>query len=673
MALQNISELGNELKDFFVQNTSWPELTFDVEDKRRIKEIPGVDTVDSHSIKFVSDNNIIYVPSQYISLAIKIKPFALELKKYTDLFEELKQSNHKNVLADFIKNEGVLTNSDLLHEEDVELLKRMFSSEDSELNFGAKSIINGTTGNYNLRSTSDFFGSVILKIINVPDVSSAKLGSLIYSLTVKPELYEYLEAKFSNIGVSPTNNNQQEVLIENGILRRIILDSFLYCLDKFGEQIMLNGYHFKETQLDGREYEGIMLPEYFGRENFIGQFQQLQTDDGLKSSGTNRFVNVPFNVLGNENSYITSQWNSPENGRGLNLSNFNRLLKDISNNTLQIVKENDIYKLIHTNTGKYYNENIIFFGAPGTGKSHEVKEIVKNVPEVNFRRVTFHPEYDYSSFVGGYKPVSVKDKASGKSDIEYRFESQVFSEMYVEAWKNKNTQYFLIIEEINRGNCAEIFGDIFQLLDRNPDYKVSPSSDLLAYLKEELGENADGIKNDKMIMPANLTLLATMNTSDQSLFPMDSAFKRRWKWEYVPIQNPLEENDNTSDSFGFIIKIDEEKEIRWIDFMVEINKHIAQPHIGMDKCLGNYFIQPDEDGNIELKDFIHKVIFYLWNDVFKDEENQIFGKDITYQSFFPVETNGKAELLKILEYLEINIRETQQKTQQLQEQEGTEE
>lgn len=469
------------------------------------------------------------------------------------------------------------------------------------------------------------------------------------------------------------DKNENQVIKSNNNLRKIISEAFIYCLDIYGEKKLLHNYRLKETQIEGRSYIGLMLPEYFLRENFIGLFNSLQTDESLSSSGTPRYINNPFKVLDSDNAYFTSQWNDADNGRGLNLSNFNKLLYDISEGTLAIVKEGDVYNFIKTNKGKYYNKNVVFFGAPGTGKSYEVKEIVKNVPEENFKRVTFHPEYDYNSFVGGYKPISVKDAEGNKTDIEYRFEPQVFSEMYVKAWQNENVEYFLIIEEINRGNCAEIFGDIFQLLDRNPDYKVSPSSDLLEYLKEELGENADGIKNDKMIMPANLTLLATMNTSDQSLFPMDSAFKRRWKWEYVPIQNPLDENDNTSDSFVFTIKIDEEKEIRWIDFMVEINKHISQPHIGMDKCLGNYFIQPDEGNVIELKDFIHKVIFYLWNDVFKDEENQIFGKDITYQSFFPVETNGKTELLKILEYLQINLVVSEQQTQQLQEQEGTEE
>ena len=149
-----------------------------------------------------------------------------------------------------------------------------------------------------------------------------------------------------------------------------------------------------------------------------------------------------------------------------------------------------------------------------------------------------------------------------------------------------------------------------------------------------------------MTMPENLTILATMNTSDQSLFPMDSAFKRRWDWEYVSILNPVNEDDSSSKSFGFIVMINENEGFRWIDFMQQVNKHIATPYIGMDKCLGNYFIKPDTANRIQIRSFVHKVIFYLWNDVFKDEENEIFDKEITYHSFFPVETNGIREIRK---------------------------
>ncbi|WP_276977441.1 hypothetical protein, partial [Flavobacterium filum] len=165
MSLTDISKLGNELKDYFLQNKNWSELTFNDIDKANIGKLSNVEVVESHSIKFHTDNNIVFIPSQYISFALKVKPFAIELKKYTDAFEDLKNINDKNILGGFINDSVDLSNKGNFEERDLELFKKMFSSETS-LNFGAKAIINGSTNDYRIRSTSDFFGSVILKIIN---------------------------------------------------------------------------------------------------------------------------------------------------------------------------------------------------------------------------------------------------------------------------------------------------------------------------------------------------------------------------------------------------------------------------------------------------------------------------------------------------------------------------
>jgi len=171
--------------------------------------------------------------------------------------------------------------------------------------------------------------------------------------------------------------------------------------------------------------------------------------------------------------------------------------------------------------------NKIYYGAPGTGKSHKVNELLKGKEE-RTERVTFHPEYDYASFIGGFKPITEKDEVSEKEEIKYKFVPQIFTNIYVDAWNNKDHQYYLVIEEINRGNCAEIFGDIFQLLDRNSNYNITPSNELKQYLVNTLTseDGIKGIENGKMKLPPNLNILATMNTSDQSIFPMDSAFKR---------------------------------------------------------------------------------------------------------------------------------------------------
>ncbi|MDF4201810.1 AAA family ATPase [Maribacter sp. SA7] len=285
----------------------------------------------------------------------------------------------------------------------------------------------------------------------------------------------------------------------------------------------------------------------------------------------------------------------------------------------------------------------IYYGAPGTGKSYKVKEILKG-KEARTERVTFHPEYDYASFIGGFKPISEKDAVSGLDEIKYKFVPQIFTNIYINAWQNEFQDYFLVIEEINRGNCAEIFGDTFQLLDEG--YEITPSNELTSHLEKELTEKGyDGFTNGKMQLPSNLSLLATMNTSDQSLFPMDSAFKRRWDWEYIPI-NYKKSPENPSSNFK--VNLSDTESFSWIDFIKKVNSIIKEnPNLGMDKCIGNYFIKAKDD-NISLEEFINKAIFYLWNDVFKDEDDHIFEENTFYEDFFPITEKGKGKVEKIL-------------------------
>lgn len=298
----------------------------------------------------------------------------------------------------------------------------------------------------------------------------------------------------------------------------------------------------------------------------------------------------------------------------------------------------------------------IYYGAPGTGKSHEIKEQTAEAEKQGrVFRTTFHPDSDYSTFVGCYKPTisqkAVRNvagdvvKRDGKEVFEdyisYQFVPQAFTNAYVKAWQT-NEPVFLIIEEINRGNCAQIFGDLFQLLDRGDDgvsdYPIKADTDLCQYLKNELGEGHDGIKYGKIRLPRNLHIWATMNTSDQSLFPIDSAFKRRWDWHYTPICNAnkgwkVEANGNQYD---------------WWDFLQKINGRIERATSSEDKQLGYFFCKADGNGVISAEKFVSKVIFYLWNDVFKDfadssddpfkvaDENRM-----TFRSFYIADENGK--------------------------------
>lgn len=382
----------------------------------------------------------------------------------------------------------------------------------------------------------------------------------------------------------------------------------------------------------------------------------------------------------------------------------------------------------------------IFFGAPGTGKSHKIKDD-ENVREADKKnlvfRTTFHPDSDYSTFVGCYKPTTSKSGIRGKqpildydslvdkfkeylnvpnvnitkactlfgfdyhdsiiriqengrkvmdlvndayksntsydsvvrggmacyeqnpirendSKITYSFIPQAFLQAYVAAWNNPDDKVFLVIEEINRGNCAQIFGDLFQLLDRDDDgaseYPIMADKDIAKYLNgnDEEGlpvlTNKDGIKDGKLRLPKNLHIWATMNTSDQSLFPIDSAFKRRWEWKYIKIKEGKDEKGSKLD-WKVDVKMDEAGTLlSWWDFIKKINEIIALMTSSADKQLG-YFFCCAKDGVINEETFVSKVIFYLWNDVFKDygfEDASLFRyidnegteRDLTFPDFY---------------------------------------
>lgn len=268
----------------------------------------------------------------------------------------------------------------------------------------------------------------------------------------------------------------------------------------------------------------------------------------------------------------------------------------------------------------------IFYGAPGTGKSHTVdKDYVK---DNKCFRITFHPDTDYASFVGCYKP-----KMGGPTgeDITYSFVPQVFLNAYIYAWNHPDEPSYLVIEELNRGNCAQIFGDIFQLLDRQKTvhpgyskYTINADSDIATYLSGKL-ENKEryekaiceiyGLKEfdfSILALPSNLNILATMNTSDQSLFPIDSAFKRRWEMGYVAV--------NYADAEQFSVKIDDAHKYSWADVLRGLNRYIKQEKHSTNKILGNRFVQADENNVISSVAFRDKVLFFLFNDVFKDED-----------------------------------------------------
>ena len=387
-------------------------------------------------------------------------------------------------------------------------------------------------------------------------------------------------------------------------------------------------------------------------------------------------------------------------------------------------------KFLSTST----QSQIIFYGSPGTGKSWTVQNnVLKDVKEDYIFRTTFHPDTDYSTFIGCYKPISkrrvskvlsydelekeyekykplyktvteananfIKDYAesileAGKgtslnqvvknlfktgndtyfvemvklllgererysSAITYDFVPQVFTEAYVKAWQNPTEQVYLVIEEINRGNCAQIFGDLFQLLDRKKgvsEYPVKAETALAEYLSNVLeGDAAEGIRDGKLSLPANLNIIAPMNTSDQSLYPMDSAFKRRWDWKYIPTTPPADKSrtmelsfkDKTTTKYGTTIDAGD-YEYDWTEFLEKINEKIQNATHSDDKQLGFWFVKTEEGAEeISISSFVSKVVFYLWNDVFKD----MGAKD---SNPFTIKVDGKNVVMSFNSFFEMN-------------------
>lgn len=425
-------------------------------------------------------------------------------------------------------------------------------------------------------------------------------------------------------------------------------------------------------------------------------------------------------IFTDEEGYINNGFDARE------VDKFAIAVNDVFAGRYKVVIEDNNFKLFKIVALDEPRQQI-FFGAPGTGKSYRVEQITEQYGD-DVIRTTFHPDSDYSTFVGCYKPTmqelqgeltdqpildydSLVDKfkeylnvpnanitkactlfgyhyhnsivrmqeqgrritdlvndayksntsydsvvrggmacyeeeryiPASKTEIAYSFVPQAFTQAYTRAWLNPSRPIFLVIEELNRGNCAQIFGDIFQLLDRNDKnesaYSIIPDNDLQKHLADQF-KDADNIPADiqsglKMRLPSNLYIWATMNTSDQSLFPIDSAFKRRWIWKYIPIANAeldykIQVGDNQYD---------------WWSFIEKVNNEIEGATKSEDKKLG-YFFAKAENGIIPADTFVSKVVFYLWNDVFKDSYDKTIFKDgLTFHRFFEPNGDPKLEII----------------------------
>ena len=290
-----------------------------------------------------------------------------------------------------------------------------------------------------------------------------------------------------------------------------------------------------------------------------------------------------------------------------------------------------------------FPRNLILYGAPGTGKSYKLKGRIAALNPAKYERVTFYSDYSYSQFIGGYRPVpvyiskegenlEVKDGSDvsldrpGHPAIEYSFVAGPMLRLYVESKLNPENIYLIGIEELNRADAAAVFGDFFQLLDRKSDgtseYDTQLSKEARQYLESEF-KGHENLINQPVSLPSNLYIWATLNSADQGVFPIDTAFKRRWEFEYLP----LNENETVVSSQSLTLAIidndtGEKISILWNDLRNKINQKLSEIGIQEDLMIGPFFLSPQEMKNDAA--FKHKLLAYLRDDILRHQYHEFF-------------------------------------------------
>ncbi|HEO0719555.1 TPA: AAA family ATPase, partial [Yersinia enterocolitica] len=447
-----------------------------------------------------------------------------------------------------------------------------------------------------VRRNLDFFSSVLLKALPVPDASSGILGNILYALSNDTVAYEFLESRYA--GSIPC-------IFQSADADEMVFRIFV-CL---GIQGKLN--NILENKINQR---------YVSVDDFENIFQFSTTP----IVGNKSYIETPIHFFENARKYVHVRKNIISDSASIDL--FNNILEELCSNSL-VVKDNGNFLFVSKSRGYYLStindgRNVIYYGAPGTGKSHAINEETKGSLKI---LTVFHPDTQYSDFVGALKP------KMDSGSITYQFRPGPFTNALITAFSNPDKKVYLVIEEINRAPAAAVFGELFQLLDREngaSKYRINATDpDMIDYINEHL----TGVTLDQLFIPGNLSLLATMNSSDQAVMPMDTAFKRRWSFKYIKIDFSQDavpkQKFNITTSNGIY-------EISWPNFAQLINKELVKNRIPEDRLLGPFFLSYDElASSLSAKETLKgKLFVYLWNDVLRHlGTNKIFAS--SYNTF----------------------------------------
>lgn len=587
--LSEINVVGGWFKSEPKSGWSFDEITFDDQVKQDFSALPLDIEVFEHSARInISNNkNHCYIPSHYFLYAVKIQPLVALLSQYMSIFDQVKGSVTTAVeFYDLIHN-STSSNSvlDRLDSYSRDNFINAFRSKDNRL--GGKDIINDDkTKGKKYRSNDDFMTSILLKALPVPDASSGVLGDLLYAFSKSPSAYQSLTNKYSHN-----------------------IPYLFKC--RSGDELM-----FRILSVLG--WDGRLEPLFESVGSSVSNVDWGNISDAFKLSGTKipgniRYFEEPVHYSPSSGKYVHIRKDLLTDSAGI--ERVNEALDDLWPGLI-ILAENAEFlfkssvRQQTTAPRKTGGCNRIIYGAPGTGKSHSIEE---STDEKFTVRTVFHPETQYSDFIGCLKPVMEGDR------VTYGFRPGAFTQALVKAINDPSNIYSLVIEEINRAPAAAVFGEIFQLLDRNTNgsscYQIDISDpDLLSYLNAQTGGQ---FLTGKLFIPSNLSLLATMNSSDQAVMPLDTAFKRRWAFEYLELSFDKAPSQilELQTSEGLF-------KISWANFAGKVlNTMLKEFRVPEDRMIGPFFLNETElqDWQATLRG---KLFVYLWDDVLRHKPQE---------------------------------------------------